>query len=318
MASLERPSDTMANICSIAYYVAMNLALELPLPDAAPLAAGPARSGRAAIEYRESTSLLALASGFMGAYKFTLNPYAGCSFGCDYCYAKAFAPTLAERETWGDWVRVKANSLRLLDRATRSKSPRQVLRSGDAVYMSSVTDPYQPLESHVGLTRAILERLADVQPRLTIQTRSPVVTRDIDLFQRFEHLRVNMTITTDDDEVRKRYEGRCPSIEQRFRALETLKEAGIPIGVSVSPMLPVSHPASFGGRLAALDASEYVTQFFHNGGSWFRASTANATLTRVHHDGWNGEKYARVVEQLRDILGPTRPLLEGSHGFAPP
>jgi hypothetical protein len=103
------------------------------------------RLGRASLTYIDSGSLLTPASGFIHHYKFTLNPYSGCGFGCEYCYARFFAPTLEEEISWGEWVKVKQNALELLQRAIRSKSPQRRLAQDDPVYMSTVTDPYQPM-----------------------------------------------------------------------------------------------------------------------------------------------------------------------------
>ena len=203
----------------------------------------PTNLGRTLVDRVDSKSILTPTSGFMSRYKFTLNPYVGCSFGCDYCYAQFFAPSERHRETWGRWVTVKKNAVELMAAAFRSG----VLKSGDKIYMSSVTDPYQPIEKQIRLTRAVLEAILDagVQPRLTIQTRSQLVTRDADLFQRFQRLRVNVTVTTDSDRVRRRYEPHCPSIAARFKALKTLSAAGVRIGVSISPMLPIDDVESF-------------------------------------------------------------------------
>ena len=222
------------------------------------------------------------------------------------------------RERWGDWVRAKANARTLIERAICSKSARTGLGYGDTVYMSSVTDPYQPIERELGITRGVLEGLLSAQPRLTIQTRSPIVVRDIDLLKQFDHVRVNVTISTDDEAVRRRYEPRCPSIAVRWRTLEQLRSAGVPIGVSLAPLLPVRSPRAFGERLAALEASEYVVQYLHEGASRFRASTPSATQIRVHADGWHRDQYDTAVEEIRAILGPARPLFEGSNGFRPP
>lgn len=147
-----------------------------------------------AVESRQARSVLTPATGFLRGYQFTLNPYSGCAFGCSYCYARFFAGSAARRDTWGGWVSAKENAPTLLARECASGR----LRSGDSVYMSSVTDPYQPAEARLRITRELLEVLLayDMQPRLTVQTRSPLVTRDIDLIQRFEYVRVNMTIST--------------------------------------------------------------------------------------------------------------------------
>ena len=70
--------------------------------------------GQTDIQYIKSASILTEAKGFMEAYNYTLNPYSGCSFGCNYCYAAFFARSLDERENWGNWLKVKENALQLL------------------------------------------------------------------------------------------------------------------------------------------------------------------------------------------------------------
>jgi DNA repair photolyase len=281
-----------------------------------PRVAGPDRLGMARVSYADVSSILTPASGFMSQYKFTLNPYGGCSFGCEYCYARLFAPTASKGETWGRWVTVKRNACELLASACRAGE----LRSGDAVYMSSVTDPYQPVERRVGLTRAVLETIlaSGVQPRLTIQTRSPFATRDVDLFRRFGRVRVNFTITTDSDAVRRRYEPHCPSIEARLEAARAVAAAGVPIGVSVSPMLPIEDTEAFGRRLLALRADEYVTQYLKPARPRFAAGSSAEVLGKVSDAGWTMREYEAARERLADVLSGWRPLLEGAQGYAPP
>ena len=272
-------------------------------------------TGSVIVTQVDSKSILTPTSGFMSGYKFSLNPYRGCAFGCDYCYARFFAPTAAEREAWGRWVAVKRNAVELIAAACESG----LLRTGDTVYMSSVTDPYQPIERRLGLTRAILKVILDhgVQPRLTIQTRSPIATRDVDLFQGFAKLRVNLSISTDSEDVRRRYEPRCPPIAARLETAAALAAAGVRIGVSISPMLPIRDIEAFGARLAGLEADEYVTQYFKPGRSRFAAGTTSATRAKAREDGWGAAEYRRAREELRRILGERRPLLEGAEGYAP-
>lgn len=278
---------------------------------------GPLHVGPATITYVDSASLLTPAAGFMSLYKFTLNPYSGCGFGCEYCYARFFAPSLDEQDSWGRWVKVKQNAVALLRQARRARSKQRRLEPGDAIYMSSVTDPYQPIERQLRLSRAILEELVKVQPRLTIQTRSPLATRDIDVFQRFNRIRVNFTITTDSERVRLRYEPHCPSIEVRLRAAEEVARAGVPIGISISPMLPIEDPHAFANRLAGLDAAEYVTQYFKPTRSRFSAGSTPEALRRMREDHWTEERYRDVRRILAEALGGRRPLLEGAEGYAP-
>ena len=277
----------------------------------------PLKIGSAKVEYVNSRSILKSPGGFIARYKFTLNPYSGCSFGCDYCYARFFAPSLDEQNDWGNWVKVKENAVALLRRARRSKSVENRLDTGDTIYMSTVTDPYQPIEHKVGLTRQILEELLEVQPRLTIQTRSPIALRDIDLFKKFKHIRVNFTISTDSEEVRFRYEPHCPAIEVRLKAAKQVAEAGVPIGISISPMLPIKDPKTFGKRIADLNADEYVTQFFKPFHSRFRAGTSADSIKKMTEDKWSEEDYKQVRNTLIHILGSHRPLLEGNEGYAP-
>ena len=167
-------------------------------------------------------------------YDFTINPYRGCAFGCSYCYASKFVHDDANRKAeWGRWVEVKQNAVEVLQRESHKMY-------GKTIFFSSATDPYQPIERRLELTRALLQVLLFAFPaRLHIQTRSPLVVRDIDLFKRFgRSLDVGISIPTDSDVVRKAFEPRAPSIGRRLAAARHLKESGIYITASVAPLLP--------------------------------------------------------------------------------
>src|SRR5258708_3165356 len=188
------------------------------------------RIGQSNIEYRPARSILSEASGFIDAFDYTLNPDAGCSFGCTYCYGAFFARTQEQKENWGKWVEVKENALALLIKKRRKPLVDKT------IYMSSVTDPYQPIEKDLELTRALLEELlAYHQVRLVVQTRGPLVTRDIDLLKQFPFAQVNMTITTDDDEVRRVFEPHCASTQRRLDAIGQIRDAGIQACVTMTP-----------------------------------------------------------------------------------
>jgi toxin-antitoxin system PIN domain toxin len=135
----------------------------LPCDDGAPQR--PERIGDTEVSYRDAASILTRATGFMSDYDFTLNPYSGCGFGCSYCYAAFFSRDAQRSDSWGRWVEVKQNALEKLNRMRTSLT-------GKAIYMSSVTDPYQPIERRLLLVRGLLEALAEQQPRLVVQTRS--------------------------------------------------------------------------------------------------------------------------------------------------
>lgn len=103
----------------------------------------------------DARTILTPASGFIRRYRYSLNPYSGCRFACEYCYARAFAPTEEKRRTWGEWASAKRNAAALIAKACADGT----LQSGDAIYMSSATDPYQPAEHRLALTRSILEAI---------------------------------------------------------------------------------------------------------------------------------------------------------------
>src|SRR5947199_1699612 len=145
----------------------------------------------------ESRSIFSPATGFIrrGGFEWTCNPYVGCTFGCVYCYAAFLPQNRRPVEDWGRWFVAKSNAAELARKQAKKVA-------GQSVYMSSVTDPYQPAERSRLLTRGILEALLPHEPRLGIQTRGPLVVRDIDLLRQFAAVRVNLSIPTDSEAVR--------------------------------------------------------------------------------------------------------------------
>jgi len=281
--------------------------LMLPLEAAAP--ARPEQIGPSSVEYSPARSILTASSGFIDAFDYTLNPYSGCTFGCSYCYAAAFVRDQERRERWGQWVRVKENALELLRKQRRKPL------DGVAIYLSSVTDPYQPIERKLGLTRAILEELVTYhRVRLVVQTRSPLVTRDLDLLGRFEAVRVNMTVTTDDEAVRKVFEPGCASIERRLQAIAQVQQAGIATCITLTPLLPIANPVGFAERLKATGVQRFVTQYLHAERGQFVAGTRAAAVALCRERGWNEAAYRRTVGVLRAALPH---LDEGRDGFVP-
>jgi DNA repair photolyase len=267
------------------------------------------RVGPSRIEYKSSRSILSKATGFADSYDFTLNPYSGCSFGCNYCYAAFFVKENELKEAWGKWVQVKENALDLL------KKHRGQPLIGERIYMSSVTDPYQPIEKTLGLTRAILEELLTFhRPQLVIQTRSPLVVRDIDLLRRFEHVQVNMTITTDDDAIRMQFEPDCPSIDQRLEAITRIALAGIQTCITMTPLLPLKSPYEFAKRLRNTGVHRFVAQAFHPTKSRFAAGTGETAQAIAQEMQWTPQQYQETFTILSAVL-PN--LYEGKAGFRP-
>lgn len=284
----------------------MQLALDLPLDDR--MVTGPAHIGPAQVTYRLARQILAPATGMVQGYDFTLNPYSGCTFGCAYCYAANFTADPGRAAAWGQWVEVKANALELLRRETRIRGAR--------LYVGSVTDPYQPIERQVRLTRSLLGHLArlGVPPRIVLQTRSPYVVDDIDLFRRFPHLRVNISITTDDDDIRREFEPGCAAIWQRLHAARALIEAGIKVGICVSPMLPIKDPERFASELRHLGAARYTTSYFHRDRGAFASGTRAAGRDLAAQYRWDAGAFLETMIRMKKVL----PELESKgRGFQP-
>ncbi len=268
----------------------------------------PDRPSPRGVAYREARTILTPASGFMSDYDFTLNPYAGCTFGCTYCYAAFFARDVERQQDWGNWVEVKENAVALLQRMRRSLA-------GRSIYLSSVTDPYQPIERSLGLVRAVLEQLVHHQPRLMVQTRSPLVTRDIDILQRFNHLRVNVTVTTDSERVRRAFEPQCPPNDARLDAVRQLVDAGLDVGVTMTPLLPLEDAEEFARRVASTGARRFVAQPMHVASGRFVAGTRDRAVALSKELDWDEAAYERALESLSETLPG---LLTGKSGFGPP
>jgi DNA repair photolyase len=239
-------------------------------------------------------------------FDYTLNPYIGCGFNCSYCFATFFQAEEERRESWGKWVEVKINAARDLLR-------RHDLRD-KKIFMSSATDPYQPLEAKTKLTRAILEVLVEKQPRLVVQTRGPLVARDVDLLSQLKKVRVNMSITTDCEEVRKRFEPSCASIDRRLEAIAAVKAAGIATTVCVVPMLPLADPASFAERLRATRANSFYAYPFRFSDKPFSASTRKWAVELAEEYGWDREAFERQRDELKKYLPE---LNQDKKGFDP-
>ena len=186
----------------------------------------------------------------------SLNPYVGCEFGCTYCYARYAHRYVVERAhdagrlsgvEFRDFERhifVKQDLLgaleRDLQRFFRSAGPS--VRPTDPIVIGTATDPYQPGERRFRVTRRVLERLARCEGlNIGIITKSPLVTRDIDVLRRIAErsdLQVHVSLTTVDVGIIRRLEARSPMPASRLRALHKLTSAGVNAGLIVAPVLP--------------------------------------------------------------------------------
>ncbi|MGB8707480.1 MAG: radical SAM protein [Dehalococcoidia bacterium] len=174
-------------------------------------------------------------------YNYTINPYTGCQHGCTYCYARFMKRTTGHIEPWGEFVDVKINAPELLRQEINKKRP-------DRVWVSGVCDAYQPLEAKYELTRKCLEILVEHNWPVAVQTKSPLVLRDMELLIGASDIEVGLTITTADDNIRRLFEPNAPPIKERIKGLDELHKAGIRTFAMIAPMLP--HAGELAGMLS--------------------------------------------------------------------
>ena len=164
-------------------------------------------------------------------YDYSLNPYVGCEHGCRYCYAIFMRRFTGHTERWGEFVDIKINAPELLRSEVKKKKIGRV-------WISGVCDPYQPVERRYRLTRTCLEILIEHGWPVTIQTKSPLVLRDLEILIKAKGLEVGFTITTADERLRRIFEPEAPSIDKRIEALSLLHSKGIRTFVMIAPVLP--------------------------------------------------------------------------------
>jgi len=234
---------------------------------------------------REKTVKSVLSKSGIPGVDYCLNPYVGCAHGCKYCYATFMKRFTGHTEPWGTFVDVKVNSPEVLRRQLKRA------RRG-YVMLSSVTDPYQPLERRYRLTRRCLEVLLEHEFPAGILTKSPLVLRDLDLIGHFQDMEVGVTITTDDEAIKKIFEPETPLIEARIRALKELHGRGIGTYAFIGPLLP-QNPEALAEKIKPYADSILID----------RMNYLNKTvgLYRRHHlTEWLEEDFIdEVIDRLR-------------------
>ncbi|HEX9639113.1 MAG TPA: radical SAM protein [Acidobacteriota bacterium] len=256
-----------------------------------------------------ATQALRPTGGFLHGYSHSLNPYIGCRFGCSYCYVAALPVALrGAGRPWGDWVQAKPDLPAQLERDLAQLQQRGELESV-RVFFGSATDPYQPLERKLEITRRCLAALARRPPgRLVLQTRAPLVERDLGLLRRIPRALVSLTIETDDESVRRTITPRCPPLEARWSAAHALRRAGIELQISAAPLLP-HHPDRFAARLAESADRVVVDTLLDGDGAGGRRSAALPIAGQLGARGldWRDPRPARaLLERLRALMGADR------------
>ncbi len=217
---------------------------------------------------------------------YVINPYIGCVHGCVYCYARFMKRFTGHSEPWGTFLDAKINAPQVLKKQlSRRRGP---LR--EIVFLSSVTDPYQPPEKKYKLTRSLLEVLLEYQVKISILTKSDLVLRDIDLLKQFDFCEVGFSLTTVEDRLARRLEPGAASPTRRLSALRFLHEQGIRTWAFISPYLP--ELSEIGPIMEALSGSSDeigVEAINTRGGNW---PGVEKVLSRHYPNLLNGCKRA--------------------------
>jgi DNA repair photolyase len=256
------------------------------------------------VKQKEAASILTpQRQGFLASepYPFThtLSGYLGCGFGqttCGlYCYAQ-FLPNWQFRNSpaaWGEAVTAKSNAAELLEQALSRMKPEK--RRSLRIFMSSTTDPYQPLEKKYEVTRRCLEVFAlypDLDT-LVVQTRSPLAARDLLLLQRIPYAWLSVTIETDDQRYLQHLKG-GPLLAKRWELVQQAHAAGIRTQITVSPCLPYTRVEHFGEWLIRSGAERIVVDTMVDGDGSGGRRTAHSPFAQSEPD-WRSTDQARTL-----------------------
>ena len=231
----------------------------------------------------------------------SVNPYRGCEHGCIYCYAR---PTheylgLSAGLDFETRILVKPRAPELLraELSRRSWKPRLLAMSG-------VTDPYQPIERRLQLTRRCLEVLAEFRNPVGVITKSALVTRDRDVLAELAAHRcvsVTLSVTTLDENVRRAMEPRASTAERRFEAIARLRDRGIPAGVSIAPVVPGLTDHEIAPILS--QAAQAGAQYAHF--IMLRLPYGVKDLFEAWLDEHFPDRKQKVLNRIRDLRGGT-------------
>ena len=238
--------------------------------------------------------------GFLYSFTHTLTPYWGCSYGhsCFYCYVgeSPIQRLHADGLAWGDWVKPKANIAEVLERELEAFARRgTVLR----IFFSGATEPFPSgLEPKYRLSGKCLEAFRRFPPALLVmQTRSPLVERYFDLIAAIPTAVLNLTIETDNDEIRRQLTPSCPTIERRLAVVRAATARGIYTQITVSPALPHEHE-SFAALIAGSCRRVIIDDFLNGDGAQGARSRRRGvpeTLARHGYPGWFGPETTRLL-----------------------
>jgi len=180
------------------------------------------------IEFREAKNVITKSK--IPSIDYVINPYVGCQHSCLYCYAEFMIRFTGHKgEKWGEFLDIKTINL---DKIKPQKY------DGKRILLSSVTDPYLPLEKKYQNTRKILERLIGTEAEIMVLTKSNLVVRDIDLFEKFSNIEVGISISSLDEKFARVVEPKASRPQARLEALKQISQTGLSTYTFVSPFFP--------------------------------------------------------------------------------
>ncbi len=236
-------------------------------------------------------------------FRWTVNPYRGCTHSCHYCFARAYHTYLdmGVGEDFSSKIVVKTNVVEVLRRELASPK-----WTGEHVAMGTATDPYQHCEGRYQLTRGVLEALADFANPMSMLTKSTMILRDLDLFRRLNEVTsvtVSMSVGTLDERVRHVVEPGTPPGRRRLDILRRFAEAGIRTNVLVAPILP-----------GLTDDDEHLEEVL---AACAEAGVATASPIVLHVRTTIREHFIPWLERSYPDLAPLYRELYGTRSYAP-
>jgi len=235
------------------------------------------------------------------SFEASLNPYRGCEHGCAYCYARPTHEYLGFSSGYDfeSKIMVKEDAPALL-RAEFSKPRYRPLK----LACSGITDPYQPIEKKLQITRRCLEVLAECRHPVVFITKNHLITRDIDLLgelAQHQAVAVYISLTTLDPNLAHKLEPRASSPTQRLDAIRQLHDAGIPVGVSMAPIIPALNDEEIPALLQA--AAQAGAQFV--GSTIVRLPFSVKDIFAAWLDQHYPQRKDKVLGRIRAMQGPT-------------
>jgi len=217
----------------------------------------------------------ALSKSSLPDLDYALNPYIGCFHACSYCYARGYVGRYVDAgRSWGEIVYIKENLVDVLRVEVKK------FRAG-VVGVSTITDPYQPIEAELGIVREVIKVLLNSGFSVSIQTKSDLVLRDIDILKRFiGRVDVGFTITSLNDDLIRYVEPRAPLPSLRVKALRRLSGEGIETWIFYGPVIPGFN-----------DDEETVRSILRLG----RETNSKVLIDKIHLRNW-------IMEPLRHAL----------------